>query len=110
MSGAAEEISRYDAENATSQTLEFLKRLGRKENWSPTKVSLDGELYIVEMMFKQLSAKIQINSKTKEIKEYEFQQSEITKQPFINLKTIIFLGAGVGIGAVLMLLLVGTPL
>jgi hypothetical protein len=108
--GAGEEISRYDAETATSQTLEFLKRLGRKESWSPTKVSLDGELYIVEMIFKQLTAKIQINSKTKEIKEYEFQQAETTKQPFINFKTIIFLGAGVGIGAVIMLLLAGTPL
>jgi len=100
-----EEISKFDAEVATAQTLQFLKRLGRKENWLPNKVSLDGELYIVEMASQKQTAKIQINSKTKEIKEYEFQQVEATKQSFINLKTIIFLGAGVGIGCVMMLLL-----
>ena len=100
-----EEISRFDAESATAQTLEFLKRLGRKENWLPNKVSLDGELYVVEMTSQKQTAKIQINSKTKEIKEYEFQQVEVTKQPFINLKTIIFLGAGVGIGVVMVLIL-----
>ena len=100
-----EEISKFDAEIATAQTLEFLKRLGRKESWLPNKVSLDGELYIVEMNTSKQTAKIQINSKTKEIKEYEFAQVEVTKQPFINIKTIIFLGAGVGIGALMMLLL-----
>jgi hypothetical protein len=104
---AGEEISRFDAENATAQTLDFLKRLGRKENWLPNKVSLDGELYVVEMATPKQTAKIQINSKTKEIKEYEFQQVEVTKQSFFNLKTLIFLGAGVGIGAIMMLLLSG---
>jgi hypothetical protein len=34
----------------------------------PMKVSLDGELYVVEMMLQKLSAKVQINSKTKEIR------------------------------------------
>jgi hypothetical protein len=70
------EISRFDAENATALTTDFLKRLGYKGSWLPMKVSLDGELYVVEMMFQKLSAKVQINSKTKEIKEYEFQQGE----------------------------------
>jgi hypothetical protein len=70
------EISRFDAENATSLTADFLKRLGYKGTWVPLKVSLDGELYIVEMTFQKLSTKVQINSKSKEIKEYEFQQGE----------------------------------
>ena len=70
------EISRFDAENATALTADFLKRLGYKGSWTPMKVSLDGELYVVEMTFSKVSAKVQINSKSKEIKEYEFQQSE----------------------------------
>jgi hypothetical protein len=70
------EISRFDAENATSLTADFLKRLGYKGTWVPMKVSLDGELYVVEMTLQKLSTKVQINSKSKEIKEYEFQQGE----------------------------------
>jgi hypothetical protein len=31
---------------------------------------------VVEMMLQRLTAKVQINSKTKEIKEYEFQKGE----------------------------------
>jgi hypothetical protein len=70
------EISRFDAENATALTADFLKRLGYKGSWVPMKVSLDGELYIVEMSSPKLSTKVQINSKSKEIKEYEFQPAE----------------------------------
>ena len=70
------EISTFDAENATNMTVDFLKRLGYKGVWLPMKVSLDGELYVVEMMLNKLTAKVQINSSTKEIKEYEFQKDE----------------------------------
>jgi hypothetical protein len=70
------EISRFDAENATSLTADFLKRLGYKGVWVPLKVSLDGDLYVVEMTYQKLTTKVQINSKSKEIKEYEFQKSE----------------------------------
>ncbi|MCW4025264.1 MAG: hypothetical protein NWF01_09560 [Candidatus Bathyarchaeota archaeon] len=72
----AAEISKFDAENATSLSADFLKRLGYKGIWSPMKVSLDGELYVVELMFKKLNAKVQINSQTKEIREYEVQKAE----------------------------------
>ncbi len=69
-------VSRFDAENATALTADFLKRLGYKGSWLPMKVSLDGELYVVEMMFQRITAKVQINSKTKEIREYELQEEE----------------------------------
>jgi hypothetical protein len=65
MSTETAEAPRFDAENATAMTADFLKRLGYKGSWLPMKVSLDGELYIVEMMFQKLTAKVQINSKTK---------------------------------------------
>jgi hypothetical protein len=96
------EISRFDAENATSLTVDFLKRLGYKGSWLPIKVALDGEFYVVEMMFQKLNAKVQINSKTKEIKEYEFQQGEGESGGFAKSKgKIIFLVAAISIAVVL---------
>ena len=83
-------------------TCDFLKRLGYTGSWLPMKVALDGELYVVEMMFHKLTAKVQINSKTKEIKEYEFQQGEETPNPIFKSKgKIIFLIAAVSIGIVI---------
>jgi hypothetical protein len=96
------EISRFDAENATRLTSDFLKRLGYKGSWLPMKVSLDGELYVVEMMFQHLNAKVQINSKTKEIKEYEFQKGEAESGSLAKSKgKIIFLVAAISIGIVI---------
>ena len=100
MSAATGEVSRFDAENATSMTQDFLKRLGYKGNWLPMKVSLDGELYVVEMMFQRLTAKVQINSKTKEIKEYEFQEAEAAQKGMFNPRTIMFLVAAAAIAVV----------
>ena len=100
MSSETAEVSRFDAENATNLTADFLKRLGYKGSWLPMKVSLDGELYIVEMMFQKLTAKVQINSKTKEIKEYELQEGEEASNSFFKSKGLIFLIAGVAIAVV----------
>ncbi len=85
------EISRFDAENATAMTADFLKRLGYKGSWLPMKVALEGELYVVEMMFQKLSAKVQIHSQTKEIKEYEFQQGEPPQGGLFSKSKIMFL-------------------
>ena len=96
MSTPTPDSSRFDAENATVLTGDFLKRLGYKGSWQPMKVTLDGELYIVEMMFQKLSAKVQINSKTKEIKEYELQEGEKESNSPFKSKKLLFLIAAVG--------------
>jgi len=107
MSTIPAEVSRFDAENATAMTVDFLKRLGYKGNWLPMKVALDGELYVVEMMFQKLSAKVQINSKTKEIREYEFQEGEAaTNSLFKSKGKIIFLVAAISIAVVIVKLLI----
>jgi hypothetical protein len=93
MSTVQLEASGFDAEKATSLTAEFLKRLGYKGNWLPMKVALEGELYVVEMMCQRQTAKVQINSITKEIKEYEFQESEAETSSFSKSKGLIFLVA-----------------
>ena len=105
MSTETAEVPQFDAENATNMTADFLKRLGYKGNWLPMKVSLDGELYIVEMMFQKLTAKVQINSKTKEIKEYELQEGEAKSNSFFKSKGLIFLVAVVSIAVVVAKLL-----
>lgn len=106
MSTVTTEISRFDAENATAMTVDFLKRLGHKGRWLPMKVSLDGELYVVEMMFQKLTAKVQINSRTKEIKEYEFQEGEGEPNSLMKSKgKIIFLVASIGIAIVVIKLI-----
>ena len=94
---ATSEISRFDAENATSTTIDFLDRLGYKGKWLPLKVSLDGELYVVEMVQQKKTAKVQINSSTKDIKEYEFQESNSESKSPIKSKGLIFLVAVIGI-------------
>lgn len=99
MSSSANEVSRFDAENATSMTLEFLQRLGYKGDWLPLKVSLEGDLYVVEMTQRKKIAKVQINSLHKEIKEYEFEENAETK-PSINFKSVFFLIAIVGIATI----------
>ena len=92
----------FDAENATTMTGDFLKRLGYKGKWMPMKVTLDGELYVVEMMFQKLSAKVQINSKTKEIKEYELQEGEGASSSFFKSKgRIVLLVAAISIAIAL---------
>ncbi len=104
--GATAEISRFDAENATSTTVDFLERLGYKGKWLPLKVSMDGELYVVEMALQKKTAKVQINSSTKDIKEYEFQETETGSKSPIKSKGLIFLVAIIGI-AVLSAKLIG---
>jgi hypothetical protein len=100
------ELSRFDAEKATSITADFLRRLGYKGSWLPMKVTLDGELYVVEMMFDKLTAKVQINSKTKEIKEYEFQQGEAEASSFpLSKGKLILLVAAISVGVAIIKLL-----
>ena len=104
--GVSPEISRFDAENATTMTIDFLGRLGYKGKWLPLKVSLDGELYVVEMVMQKKTAKVQINSSTKGIKEYEFQETETENKSPLKSKGLIFLVAIIGI-AVLSAKLIG---
>jgi hypothetical protein len=105
MSTETAEAPRFDAENATAMTADFLKRLGYKGIWLPMKVSLDGELYVVEMMFQKRTAKVQINSKTKEIKEYELQEGETETKGFFRSRGMMLLVAAASIAVVVAALL-----
>lgn len=99
-------ISKFDAENATALTADFLKRLGYKSAWLPMKVTLDGELYVVEMASEGKTAKVQINSGSKEIREYEFGRDEnAPKGVALSKGKLIVVVAIVAVGVVLTKLL-----
>jgi len=69
--------------------------------------AMDGELEEVEMMFEKLTAEVQINSKTKEIREYEFQEGEAaTNSLFKSKGKIIFLVAAISIAIAIVKLLI----
>jgi hypothetical protein len=76
MTAATTEVSRFNAENATSLATDFLKRLGYKKGLRATKVSLAEEIYVVEMVLEGRTAKVNIDFNTKEVKEYEIQEAE----------------------------------
>ena len=69
----SEAESKFDIENAITLATDSLRHLGLKNKIKPLKVSLDGELYVVELSLQNKTAKVLVNAKTKEVKEYEIQ-------------------------------------
>jgi len=67
--------SRSKAEDAMDLALDSLKRLGLREEVTPVKVSGEGDLFSVELSLQNKIAKVLVNTETKEIKEYEIQES-----------------------------------
>ena len=95
-----------NAEHVTSIAVDFLKILGNKRGIRPKKVSLQGEVYVVELEIgKEKTAVVQIEVQTREIKEYEIKTVEKEESgiglPF-SLKTLIMI---FGISAITFLLL-----
>ena len=70
----SEAESKFDIENAITLATDSLRHLGLKNKIQPLKVSLDGELYVVELSLQNKTAKVLVNTKTKEVKEYEIQE------------------------------------
>jgi hypothetical protein len=66
--------SKFEVENAITLAIDSLRHLGLKNKMQPLKVSLDGELYVVELSLQNKTAKVVVNTKTKEVKEYEIQE------------------------------------
>ena len=66
--------SKFEVENAIALAIDSLKNLGIKNKMQPLKVSLDGELHVVELNLQNKTAKVVVNAKTKEVKEYEIQE------------------------------------
>ncbi len=91
MSSETEETFRLNAEWATSLAEDFLKRLGYKHGLLPKKVTLAGEKYLVEFDIDRRTAKVQIDTKTREIKEYEIQEAETNEGFSLSRKRILLI-------------------
>ena len=73
VTSAAPEQKKLNAEAVTTMTTAFLKRLGHKSGLKPKRVSLEGDIYTVEVDTKKFAAVVQIDAGTREIKEYDVQ-------------------------------------
>jgi hypothetical protein len=65
----------FEPENATLLACSLLRRLGFKNKITPFKVLPEGDSYIVEVNLQDKIAKLLVNTKTKEVKEYDIQES-----------------------------------
>jgi len=81
----------FSAEKTTHLATDFMSRLGYKQDQFPTKLSLDGETNVVEIKLQKGTARVQIDTKTKEVKEYEIQEEEPEEGWFSSKRKILLL-------------------
>ena len=106
MSTTPETVSPFDAEKATTFTADFLKRLGYTRGLRAIKVSLEEEVFVVEMGLEKKTAKVQVHSKTKEIKEYEIQDGEAPNVSlFSRIRIPIIIASSIAAAIVLLKLM-----
>jgi hypothetical protein len=73
VTSAVPKSKELNAEAVTTMTTAFLKRLGHKGGLKPKRVSLEGEVYTVEVETKKFTAIVRVGAETREIKEYDVQ-------------------------------------
>jgi len=67
------QLRKLNAEVVTTMTTSFLKRLGHKGGLKPKRVSLEGDVYTVEIETKKFTAVVRVGAEAREIKEYDVQ-------------------------------------
>jgi hypothetical protein len=70
---ASAQAKALNAENVTNIALSFLKRIGNKSGLKPKRVTLEENLFVVEVEMKKFSAVVRIDSESHEIRGYEIQ-------------------------------------
>ena len=73
VTSSTSQLRQLNAEVVTTMTTSFLKRLGHKGGLKPKRVSLEGDVYTVEVETKKFMAVVRIGATTREIKEYDVQ-------------------------------------
>jgi len=90
LTSASAQPKELNAESVTAIATSFLKRIGHKGGLKPKRVSLEEDVYTVEVEMKKLAAIVQIDAKTHEIKAYEIQpKGEETSSFAISPKSLI---------------------
>lgn len=67
----------FESEKAMTLATDSLRRLGFKNKIMPLKVASEGELYSVELDLQDKTAKVLVDTKLKEVKEYEIQELNV---------------------------------
>jgi len=73
MISASAQAKALNAENVTNIALSFLKRIGNKSGLKPKRVTLEENLFVVEVEMKKFSAVVRVDSESHEIRGYEIQ-------------------------------------
>ena len=73
VSSSVTQSKALDAEEVTTMATDFLKRIGHKGSLKPKRVSLEEDVYTVEVEMKKFTAVVQVSAETREIKEYDVQ-------------------------------------
>lgn len=92
ITSAASQQKALNAETVTAIATGFLKRIGNKGNLKPKRVSLEEGIYSVEVEMKKITAIVQVDAETHEIKEYEIQPKG-EENPIISIspKTLLMI-------------------
>ncbi len=90
LASAVPEVKELNAEAVTSMSANFLKRIGHKGGLKPKRVSLEDDLYTVEVELKQFTATVKVDAVTRQIKEYDVQpKSEESSLSSLSPKTLL---------------------
>ena len=93
VTSATTQLRKLNAEVVTTMTTAFLKRLGHKGGLKPKRVSLEGDVYTVEVETKKFTAVVHVGAATREIKEYEVQpkgeESSFSFSPRLLLTVLV---------------------
>jgi hypothetical protein len=102
ITSAVPQEKELNAESATAMAVSFLKRIGHKGGLKPKRVSLEGDLYTVEVDLKQFSATVKVDAAARQIKEYDVQpKSEESSLSALAPKTrlmMVIVSAVVNVG------------
>ena len=81
-----------NAESVTAMSANFLKRIGYKGGIKPKRVSLEGDLYTVELEMSKFTATVKVDVLVRKIKEYDVQpKSEESALAALSPKTLIMM-------------------
>ncbi len=81
----------------------FLYRLGYTHRMRPTKASVEGEKYVVELQLKKKTAKVDVDIATQEVKAYQIEETGETGFRFPSTRTLMIIG-GIAAAAIVVVL------
>ncbi len=89
LTSAVPHVKELNAEAVTAMAAGFLKRIGHKGNLKPKRVSLEENLYSVEVELKKFNATIKVDKETRQIKEYDVQPRSEESSSMLTPKNLM---------------------